>query len=192
MSLCVQFHAVLSTNVVLEKSQPMRVSGILISLIFAIVSAGTARADAVLTFTPNTLQITPGGTVEFDGTLANTGTTAIYLNNDVFSFLSPDLTIDDSPFIFEGPSSLAAGDSFTGAFIDVTADAATLSGSYSGTYTIQGGADGDTFDDIATADFTLDAGSTSITPEPNPFLFLATGIMILAVAGLRRRSLAAR
>jgi len=155
------------------------------ALVIAMASAGIARADAVLTFTPSTLYTVAGGTVEFVGTLTNTGTYGLYLNDDVVSPLSPGLTADDSPFIFFGPTFLAAGDSFTGAFIDVTADIVTPSGSYSGTYTIQGGADSYTFDDIATADFTLDVGSP--VPEPTPFLLLATGLAILAVVSQRRR-----
>jgi hypothetical protein len=62
----------------------------------------------------------------------------------------------------------------------VTADATIASGSYIWTYTIQGGADSETFDDIATEDFTVDVGSTSTTPEPNSFLLLATGLAMIA------------
>lgn len=153
---------------------------ILALVIAAAASVGMAHADAVLTFTSPTLTITPGGTIEFDGTLTNTGTDDLYLNSDAFSLLFPDLTFDDSPFIFGAPLSLSPGDSYIGPFIDVTADATIASGSYICTYTILGGADSSTFDDIATEDFTVDVGSTSTTPEPNPFLLIATGMTILA------------
>ena len=75
----------------------------ILALVIAVASAGAARADAVLTFTPSSLTITPGGTVEFDGTLTNTGTDGIYLNGDAFSLLFPDLTVDDSPFFEDSP-----------------------------------------------------------------------------------------
>jgi hypothetical protein len=145
----------------------------ILALIIAVASAGAARADAVLTFTPSTLSVVAGGTVEFTGTLTNTGDTDLYLNSDSFILPFADLTVDDSPFFFDGPTFLLAGDSFTGAFIDVTADATILSGSYSGTFTIQGGADSSTFDDIASVDYTVDVGSP--VPEPNSFLLMAAG-----------------
>jgi len=159
----------------------------LCALIIAMASVEAARADATLTFTSSTLSIAAGGTVEFDGTLTNTGTDDIYLNGDVVILNYPDLIVDDSILYIDAPLFLSAGDSYSGAFFDVTADAATPAGSYSGTYTIQGGADGDTFDDIATVDFTVDVGSTSTTPEPSPFLLMATGLAMIAVVRMRRR-----
>jgi hypothetical protein len=169
-----------------EKMQKKIRAGIFV-LIIAAVSVSAARADATLTFTPSTLSTTPGGTVEFDGTLTNTGTFDLYLNGDSFDLEYSDLTVDDSPFIFSGPMLLSAGESFSGAFIDVTADAATPSGSYSGTYTIQGGTDANTFDDIAMEDFTIDIGAMTPISEPNPFLLLATGLAIIALVRSARR-----
>jgi hypothetical protein len=159
----------------------------ILALAIAAASVEVAHADAILTFTPDTLVLTPGGTVEFDGTLTNTGTTDLYLNSDSFLHSYSDLTIDDSPFIFNEPMFLSAGDSYTGAFIDVTADAARLAGSYSGMYTIQGGTDSDTFDNLATANFTVDV--VSAVPEPKSFLLLATRLSMIAVVLLRRELL---
>jgi hypothetical protein len=153
---------------------------------------GAARADAILTFTPSTLDTVAGGTVEFDGTITNTGDADLYLNGDSFSLPYPDLSIDDSAFIFGAPLFLSPGDSYIGPFIDVTADGSILSGSYSGTYTIQGGADSNTFDDIATEDFTVIIDSITPTPEPTPVLLLATGLMMLAVVSLRRSAVSSR
>ncbi len=153
------------------------------ALAVIMASAGTARADAILTFAPQMLSTAAGGTVEFDGTLTNTGLADLYLNGDQISFYFSDMTVDDSPFIFNAPLFLSPEGSYTGAFIDVTADAATPSGSYSGSYTIQGGADANTFDNIATADFMVNVGST--VPEPNPFLLIASGLVFISV--VRRR-----
>jgi len=161
-----------------------RVRAGIIALAIAITSVGAAHADAVLSFTPSTLSTVAGGTVEFVGILTNTGAADLYLNGDVVILPYPFLTVDDSIFYVNAPLFLSSGESYSGAFFDVTADAATPSGSYSGTYTIQGGADADTFDDIATEDFQVDVSSP--IPEPNPFLFLATGLAILAAVRLTR------
>jgi hypothetical protein len=175
-----------------DKSMRRKTRSGIVALVFALASVGAAHADAVLSFTAPTLNIAAGGTVEFDGTLTNTGTEDLYLNGDVIILNYPDLTDDDSPFFADSPLFLSPGDSYTGPFIDVTADATIASGSYDGSYTIQGGADPETFDDIATENFTVDVGSSSITPEPNSLLLLATGLAILTFARyfLMRRSAA--
>ncbi len=154
------------------------------ALIIAMASVGAARADAILDLTPSTLNTIVGGTVEFDGTLTNLGTTDLYLNDDVVILNYTDLSVDDSIFYVDAPLYLSPGDSYTGAFFDIIADSATPPGSYSGTYTIQGGADADSFDDIATVDFTLDTGAITPVPEPNPLLLIATGLIL--VAGVRQ------
>jgi len=157
--------------------------------LFALAITGAfvcaARADTILTLTPSSLDTVASGTVELDGTLTNTGTTDLYLNGDVVILNYANLTVDDSVFYLDAPLFLSAGDSYTGALFDVTANAAAPSGSYSGTYTIQGGADSDTFDDLATADFTVDVGTT--VPEPKSFVLLATGLSMIAVVLQRLR-----
>jgi hypothetical protein len=168
----------------------MRLCTGILSLIIAVASVGAARADATLTFSASTMSLAAGGTVEFDGTLTNTGGDLLYLNGDQFSLLYSDLSVDDSPFIFDGPLSLSPGNSWVGAFIDVTADDSISDGSYSGSYTILGGTDPNAFDNLATADFTVNVGEVTATPEPNAFLLLATGVMLLAVSSLRKGRLA--
>jgi hypothetical protein len=157
----------------------------------ALLNVVAARADATLTFINPYAYITPGGTIEFDGTLTNTGDTDLYLNGDIFNLQSLDLTVDDSPFIFEGPTFLAAGDSFSGAFINVTADNEILPGEYLGWYTIQGGADTNTYDDLATEDFYIyvafDTNPSSTTPEPTTFLLMISGFLIFTVLRLVTR-----
>jgi hypothetical protein len=156
----------------------------ILALAIAAASAGTARADAILDLKPPTLDTAAGGTVEFAGTLTNTGDADLYLNGDVIILPFPDLTVDDSPFFNNSPLFLSPGDAYTGPFIDVTVDPATPSGSYGGSYTIQGGTDSETFDNIAAEDFTVDVGST--VPEPNTSLLITSGLAALA-GGLRKR-----
>jgi hypothetical protein len=161
----------------------------ILALAIAAASAGAARADAILDLTPSTLDSAAGGTVELVGTLTNTGDANLYLNGDVSILPYPDLTVDDSPFFNTSPLFLSPGDAYTGPFIDVTVDGATPSGSYGGSYTIQGGLDSETFDDIAAADFTVDVGSA--VPEPNAALLIASGLATLAGGLWRRRKIGA-
>ncbi|MGA3068987.1 MAG: PEP-CTERM sorting domain-containing protein [Terracidiphilus sp.] len=160
-----------------------------LALAIAAASAGAARADAILDLTPSTLDTVAGGTVEFAGTLTNTGDADLYLNGDVVILPYPDLTVDDSPFFNNSPLFLSPGDAYTGPFIDVSVDGATPLGSYSGSYTIQGGSDSETFDNIAAEDFTVDVGSP--VPEPNTTLLLASGLATLAGGLWKRRKMGA-
>ena len=160
-----------------------------LALAIAAASAGAARADAILDLTPSTLDTAAGGIVEFVGTLTNTGDTDLYLNGDGITYPLADLTVDDSPFFNNSPLFLSPGGAYTGPFIDVTVDPATPSGSYSGSYTIQGGSDSETFDNIAVEDFTVDVGST--VPEPNTSLLIASGFAALAGGLWKRRKISA-
>ena len=167
-----------------------RICKVFFALVIVFASAGIAYADAIMTFTSSAINTVAGGIVEFDGTLTNTGTSDLYLNGDVVILNYPDLTVDDSPFFADSPLFLSPGGFYSGAFIDVTADAETLFGSYSGSYTIQGGANSNTFNDIATTDFAINIDPSTITPEPNPFLLQISGLLILAVLRSVRRPLA--
>jgi hypothetical protein len=148
--------------------------------------AGEAHADVVLNFTPTMRDMVPGGTVEFVGTLTNTGTTDVYLNGDVIVLPYPNLTVDDSPFFTNSPLFLPGGGAYTGPFIDVMADLSILPGEYSGSYRVQGGADANMFDDLATQAFTVDVVAA---PEPNSFTLLVSALMGVALvyAGARGR-----
>jgi len=125
-----------------------------------------SRAGAILTFSRNTIQITPGEKIKVIGTLTNTGATDIYLNGDSLKIDKADLTIYDSPFVFFGPLRLSPCHSYKGALIEVTAGAKLQTGSYSGTFTINGGRDTNSYNDLATANFTVEVISNSAKPEP--------------------------
>jgi hypothetical protein len=131
----------------------------------AVLSVQETYAGVILDFTPATQSLIPSDTVEFSGTLTNTGVANVFLNGDVSILAYTGLSLDDSPFFINAPLFLVPGQSYVGPFFDVTAAASALSGSYSGSYTIQGGSDANTFDDLASQDFTLNVGSG--VPEPN-------------------------
>lgn len=150
------------------------------SLLIALAMCAPAVRAGVMAFdlTPSTLSVLPGGTIEFTGTLTNTGTDDVYLNGDVAILPDTDLSLDDSPFFADSPLFLSGGQSYDGPFFDVTADATAIPGTYGGSFAILGGADGNTFDNLAAQDFTVTVASGS--PEPNSSLLIAVPLLIAA------------
>jgi hypothetical protein len=129
----------------------------------------------------------PGSTLTFDATVSAPSTNAapVFLNSDNYTIDSP-LTLDDSDF-FSFPLSLDPGDSFTGALFTVTLPADNLFQTYTGSFEILGGADGLTFDTLATTGFQLNP-----TPEPGTMLLVATGLGLLAFVMHRKRQISLR
>ncbi|MDR3752448.1 MAG: PEP-CTERM sorting domain-containing protein [Terracidiphilus sp.] len=158
--------------------------------LFAIVAIGMmystgAKADSVtLTLTQATEYVSAqaGGTVTFDATVfAPTSNSAdVYLNGDSFDLSAP-LTLDDTDFFLNFPLDLAPGDSFTGDLFTVTVPAGVAVEDYQGSFTLQGGGDGNTYNDLATVSFDVVA-----TPEPSSILLLITGLIAMAFAFQRR------
>ena len=151
----------------------------------------SARGDVIFNLTPSALTTSPGGTVEFTGTLTNTGSTDVFLNGDSAGGLPPILTLDDSPFFGNAPLFLTGtGGFYSGPFFDVMVVPAALPGIYSGgSFTIQGGADSNTFDGLASQNFQVTVTSPSSIPEPGSFVLVATAFAIILFA---RRSFSPR
>ena len=151
-----------------------------------VTTAGTSRADLIFDLTPATLSASPGGTVEFTGSLSNTGVADVFLNGDLAVFLNPSLVLDDSPFFANAPLSLAAGGgSYSGPFFDVIVSFAASPGPYSGSFTIEGGVDPSTFENLATETFQVNVTSPSSVPEPSSFVLLATSLMSIVIVRAR-------
>jgi hypothetical protein len=158
----------------------------LLSLIAFIVIGGlAARADIIVTLDNPNQTGNPGQTLSFYGIISNSSTDtdpagAIYLNMDNVSMALSSLSytwLDDlanTPVDLIGSQSSSDIDLFDIVLTDPQSD---LFGSYSGAYTLLGGADGgaNTAQDfLAQAGFTI----TTVAPEPGTFALLACAILM--------------
>lgn len=152
-----------------------------------------ALADTVsLTLTNSTISTSAGTTVAYYGTFFAPGTNGatIYLNGDSGNVSSP-LTFDDTPIFNDEPQGLTPGQTITEELFTVAAAAGTASGSYMGSFTIQGGAiANNSDDDLASVNFTTAiAPAATVTPEPSTWLLLGTGALGIGIMLRRRNSL---
>ena len=148
------------------------------ALLTAGLSSAAAYADTV-TFTltnPNGFLPAPpaGGSVTYNATVsapASNGA-AVFLNGDSFNITAP-VTLNDTDFFNNFPFSLAPGASFTGDLFVLTMPPGTPLGAYLGTFTLEGGANGNASDTLGTVNF---SSLTASTPEPSGIVLLMTGM----------------
>jgi hypothetical protein len=156
-------------------------------LALIIVSAIGVKADiSVILDAPNQTG-QPGSVLQFFGTITNTGVGTVFLNGDSIdftgasSFSTTDLFFSTVPISLGG--GLSSGDielfdfSLSNPFTDAL-------GSYEGSYTLIGGADGNAQDVLATENFSVTAQAA---PEPGYYGVLALGISGLLIAVRHRR-----
>lgn len=143
---------------------------------------------------------TTGSTFQFFGTITNFGPTAVFLTGDTHSPdpLPAGVTLDDTPFLFNAPSQLAAagpmgnapGSSYTGEIFDVTLASGAAPGFYSGLFSLTGGTD-----PIASQFDTLNTNGFSIAAVPEASTTLSFGLLLalsgLALTAARRKKAAA-
>ncbi len=146
--------------------------------------APAAHAQLNFSVTPLSQAGTPGSILQFTDTLSNSSTTdTVFLNGDSKNLNAPGLTLDDSPFNNSAPLSLgplgSGNDTYTGDFFDVSIDPSAQPGTYSGTFTIQGGADINAHDTVATKDFFV-----TVLPAAVPEASSVTSLGVLLMLGL--------
>jgi hypothetical protein len=145
----------------------------------------SAHADTLTLTLTNPAQFgsgSLGSLLSFDATVAapNTNSADVFLNADSFNVDAP-LTLDDDGFFFGFPLSLSPGESFTGLLFTVFLPTSTSNAIYNGSFSILGGPDGASANDLADVQFEVNT-----VPEPTTILMLGTGLSGL-VAMLRRK-----
>jgi hypothetical protein len=157
---------------------------LLVSSLLCLLAA-SAQAQVLIDLSPSTPQtITPGETIDFSGTVTNTGAD-VFVNGDELTLSPPNFlfTFDDTPILTSSQLfPLPAGGTYTGPLFSITAPNGIINGSFDGTLTLLGGADTFTTDSLGSAAFRINA-----VPEPGAFALLAGGGVALSGALLRRR-----
>ena len=164
-------------------------------LVLALGCATASRADSDtldVTLAPADQTVVDGTlVVVFDGTITNpSATDTVWINADSTSTDSLLVSVDDL-FLINVPLCLDPGQS-SGLITDlfeVDLDPTLTPGTYSGVYTLQGGADGgsgtDLFD-LNDANFSVTVAPESVpVPEPNSLLLLAAGLAALCARRAR-------
>jgi hypothetical protein len=106
----------------------------------------------------------------------------VFLNGNSYNVTAP-VTLDNNDFFNNFPLSLAPGKSFSGGLFVLTVAPGSPFGTYLGSFTLQGGADGNASNNLGTVSFSI-----TTTPEPSSMVLLLTSIAGLAMALLWARS----
>ena len=153
-------------------------------------AAAPARADLMATLDSSSLTGAPGDTLQFYVTLTNTSATdTVFLNGLGSTLSSPFLLLDPTPFNNNAPLFLDPGASSSDfEFFDVKIDPSAPDGPYvANVVSIQGGADGNAFDDLADVYFDVNVQSPVAAPEPGTFPLLIAGLAGLLFITARTR-----
>jgi hypothetical protein len=172
-------------------------------LIFVSLAAGSAFGDDLITinFDFSAVDLTPGGMIDFTGTITNDTGEYAYLNALTVDGLPAGLNVDTSPFL-NGPFDINPNQTsvdFTFFSVASPISYAGPFGMLSATVTILGDISSSPNGDFAQnpiggATVTVDVPVDVPTPEPGTLLMLVAGLLLvcLPLAGKRAGALIGR
>ena len=166
----------------------MRLSKVVRAVLLGTVMVGVgSRSEAALLSLQDSVTGTPGSLGNLFGTFTNDGSGVLFVNGDTVS-ASPELTVDDSPFLLNVPQMFAPGASVGPVLmLRVNISPAAVPGtSYSGTLTAFGGSSTSALNVLDDETFEVIVRS-STAPVPEPATSILAGIGATAVALTRRR-----
>jgi hypothetical protein len=168
----------------MEEMMKLKLTLAVAALLTIGLSSAAAYADTI-TFTltdPTGYVVHTGGSLTFDATVSAPASNGapVFLNGDSFNVTAP-ITLDDSDFFSDFPLSLAPGTSFTGDLFVLTVPPNSPFGTFLGTFTLEGGANGNADSTLGTVSFDL-----ITTPEPSSIVLSLTGMAGLAWAGFKK------
>lgn len=154
----------------------------------ALMASLPASADIINFSLVNPPQFAyPGTVLSFSATVSAplTNVAAVFLNADSTTIDYP-LTLNDSGFFNSFPLSLNPGGSFTGVLFTVNVPTdVTLLNTYNGYFEIDGGANGNAGNLLASVNFQIEAEPP--VPEPSTAILPLAGLAGIAAMVLRRK-----
>jgi hypothetical protein len=159
----------------------MKIKALFCTLILATLGTAAAKADEVtIALDQPSQSASAGDTLQFFGTITNDTDTTLYLNSDDLTL--PGLSLTTTDQFFNTVPALLAPDGTSGdiELFDVTVSDPLFdsAGTYTGAYTLIGGADGNAQDNLGTATFSVT--TLAATPEPSSLYLLLTGLLAMA------------